>query len=71
MKDAIKNITNQQLIKDFNLFIKQCYPIAWSVGKTECKNQRVVKKNVVKPMLLSNFAVCDSKKIETYQRARS
>ena len=27
------DLATRKLIKDFSLFIKQCYPIAWSVEK--------------------------------------
>ena len=45
-----------QFIEDFSLFIKQCYHIVWSVEKilSKTKNGRT--------SLLSEYAVCDSKK---------
>ena len=43
--------------------MKQCYPIVWSIQNTKkVKNSRVTKKKKGKPILLSKWAVCDSKK---------
>ena len=35
MKEEIKNLKTKKLIKDFSLFIKQCYLIVWSVEKIQ------------------------------------
>ena len=43
--------------------MKQCYPIVWSIQNTKkVKNSRVTKTKKRKPILLSKWAVCDSKK---------
>ena len=43
--------------------MKQCYPIVWSIQNTKkVKNSRVTKTKKGKPILLSKWAVCDSKK---------
>ena len=50
--------------KRFNLIIKQCYLIDWSVEKnTESRNPKIVKANNGKMMLLSKWAVCGNKKL--------
>ena len=38
---------------------------------TESKNPKVARTKNERIMLLSKFAVCDNKKIEIYQRAKS
>ena len=43
--------------------MKKCYPIVWSIQNTKkVKNSRVTKTKKGKPILLSKWAVCDSKK---------
>ena len=43
--------------------MKQCYPIVWSIQNTKkVKNSNVTKTKKGKPILLSKWAVCDSKK---------
>ena len=39
--------------------------------KTESKNPKVAREKTGRIMFLSKCAVCDSKKIKIYQRARS
>ena len=51
---------NWQIIKDFNLFIKQFYLIVLSVKKYRIKKPRVAKTNKEKLMFLSKGAVCES-----------
>ena len=55
MEEEIKKIwRRQQLIKYFNLFVKQCYHIVWSVTeKANSKNTKVPKANKGKLMILS------------------
>ena len=55
MEEEIKKIwRRQQLIKYFNLFVKQCYHIVWSVTeKADSKNTKVPKVNEGKLMILS------------------
>lgn len=49
-------------MKDFNLFLKQCYHNAWIAEKnTESKNPDFAKTNQRKSMLLSKNAFCNSK----------
>ena len=62
IKTKLKIQRLQQLIKDFNAFIKQCYHIVWSVEKTDSKNPRVANIKKEKTMLFSKCAVCESKK---------
>ena len=51
------------MIEDFSPFKKQCYHIIWSVEKnTESKNRKVSRTKNGRIMLLSNYAVCNSKK---------
>ena len=51
------------MIEDFSPFKKQCYHIIWSVEKnTESKNPKVSRTKNGRIMLLSNYAVCNSKK---------
>ena len=61
IKTKLKIERLQQLIKDFNVFIKQCYNIVWSVEKTDSKNARVANTKKEKTMLFSKCAVCESK----------
>ena len=43
--------------------MKQCYRIVWSIQNTKkVKNSNVTKTKKGKPILLSKWAVCDSKK---------
>ena len=35
MKEEIQNLKTKKLIKEFSLFIKQCYHIVWSVEKIQ------------------------------------
>ena len=52
----------RQLIKDFNLVIKQCYLIVWSVGrKQKVTAWWLQRQKQVKPILLSKCAACGSK----------
>ena len=60
----------QQFIEDFNLFIKQCYRIVWSVEKIKVQNPKVAKTKNRRIMLLSKCAVSD-KNIKIYQAARN
>ena len=63
MKEAIRNQKPRQFIKSLNLFIKQCYNVVWSPGKTPRIIQiEVAKTNKGKLMLLSKCVVCSSKK---------
>lgn len=52
-------------MKDFNLFIKQCYIIVQSIAKKKCrsKNPRVVKANKEKIIILSKCVLRDTKKL--------
>ena len=54
MKEEIKNWKLQQFIKDFNLFIKQCYLTIWSVEKIQ-----KVKTQKLKRQIKEECAVCD------------
>ena len=58
IKDQVKNLKTLT-VYEFNLFIKQCYHILWSVEKTESKNPKVAKKNIGRLMLLLKCEVCD------------
>ena len=66
----MKNWKTSRICQDFNLFIKQCYLIVWSWKKAQTQNAKDTKINEVKLMLLSKFALCDSKKINIYQKTR-
>ena len=48
----------KNLIKDFNLFLKQCDGLASRVEKTKRKNSSFAKTNIGK----TSCAMCDSKK---------
>ena len=66
-KSEIKRL--KQFIKDFNLFIKQCYVTVWSKeGKksTESKKRKVKKIKNRRAMLSSNCTVFHSKEIKIY-----
>ena len=71
------DLATRKFIKEFNLFIKQCYHIAWSLEKnTKSKNlseakyqflinkreSTVEKSKNERITFLSKCAVCDSKK---------
>ena len=69
MKEEIKSLKTSMFIKDFSLFIKQCYRIVWNIEK--------IRKNLsckgVIIRLLSNYAVWNQtirKKIKIYQWAK-
>ena len=51
-----------KFIKDFSLFIKQCYRILKYRKNTESKNKKIAKTKNGRIMLFSKSAVCDSKK---------
>ena len=57
-KEHIKNLKTKQSVKCFNLFIKQCYLIIWSV-----KNSKVVSTKNGWIVVISNCVVCSSKKL--------
>ena len=63
----------KQSIKDFNLFIKQCYFIVWSEErKQNIKKQTVAKtKKKRRSMLLTKFAVCDSENVRFIKEQES
>ena len=62
-KSRNKKLGLKQFIKDFSLFIKQCYCIFWSVEKnTESKNPKVITTKNGRIMLSSKCEVCGSKK---------
>ena len=71
MKEEIKNLRLQQFIKDFNLYIKQCYHVVWSeeniqkVKTWRLQRQKKVKKAFIKMSSVSWL------KIKFYQRAIS
>ena len=49
-------------IKTFNILIKQCYRILWSVEKIQkVKIQKLKEKKSARIMLSSKCEVCDSK----------
>ena len=51
-----------KLIKTFNIIIKKCYRIVWSVGKIQkVKIEKLEEQKNVKIMLLSKCEMCDSK----------
>ena len=50
-------------MKDFNLFIKQCYLIVWSIEKnTISETPKVVETKKERTMLLWKCALFDGKK---------
>ena len=54
----------QQFRKDINLYSKSSAVVLLKVQKNkECKNLRVAKTNRGNSMLLSKYALCDSKKL--------
>ena len=60
-KKKIKELI--KFIKDFSLFIKQCYRITWIVEEIQ-KVNKVARTKTRRIMLLSKCAVCDSKKLK-------
>ena len=50
-----------KFIKDFSLFIKQCYCIAWSIENRESKNVQYVTEK--------NWKLLKSKKLKDYKAA--
>ena len=52
-------LLTQRVIKDFNLFIKQCYCIIWSINS---KNPKVQNINKGKLLILTKSGKCDNKK---------
>ena len=64
MKEETENLkTVEQSMKDFNLFIKQCYLIVWSIEKnTISETPKVVETKKERTMLLWKCAMFDGKK---------
>ena len=63
MKEEIKKYRLHQYIKDFSLFIKQCYLILWSAEKIQEVKTQSLKRQIGKLILLSKWAVCHIKKL--------
>ena len=68
-KSKILNL--RQSIQVFKLFIKRCYLIHWNVEKIQKVRIQIQNTQNGRIMLSSNCTVCNSKKIEIYQRAWS
>ena len=59
MKEEMKELKPQQLIKDFNIFIKQYYIIFWIAGKIQ-KGCKSCKDKSRKVNYFIKCAVCDN-----------
>ena len=60
MKKKSKLQKHQQFVRDFNLFLKQCYCMVWTAEKNR-KYTSVAKTNKGKLLFSLKYAVCDSK----------
>ena len=59
--DMEEEIENSNTKWKFKLYIKQCYLIVWGAGKIQKKRPKVERTKNGRIMLLSKFAVCNSK----------
>ena len=74
-KEEFKNLRIQQFIKDFNLPIKQCYHIVWSVEKKGGVNPNVAKTKEIQCfyqkaqcVVVKNWHLIKRKKLQLFKK---